>query len=842
VPDVKFTISGEAGSLLRTNEQIKRSQDEVARGFSKTAGAAEEASSRTAAAVAKSAEAYELAEQGTTAGRPSVRFGYTARRAAVRTYGVAPEIKPPPQSFVARSADVMPLALTGEITDGAPHARWAQTQDAIDRVSRAVHAERLGKASAEGQRLVADFERTSPLNPVNIARRASEQHGYNAVTAAASGVGAEVHAERLAKAEAEGQRLLAEFERTSPLNPDNIAKRADRRKMIAGKIGQAATVAAAAGAAAFAYGQEVLQNYDALGTAGVTFEHEMTGLIGIGDNAKRIPRLKEKVLALSTGKGFDRATVANTMYDLESAASNLPAATRNDLLQQAMLVTKVKGGDLNTNTTALTKTFQNYGSDFGSVAKMTDAISFVEEKASVNFGDLATLLPDVLPAAKELGATFSEVGAGLEVVTQRAGKNESAFTGFRNTILRLNKTEEEGIHLTGSLADRFGQLHDRLATMDSISRTQLLEKIFGEKTITYASILLNNVDQMRQARAELDHPPEGKLQQTLTDRYKDPAFAGTQMIESVDQLSANIPAMKAQDPAKLRRVIIEKLTRAGAEYNNSPNLPKILKDASALVELAGGDLSTNEDAKTALSLLLDSQVQAAASAPTDDGRKAALFQHDYLSLMLGEATGKTVRKLMPKSYQDAHLPKEGEYFKFKGEGVMRDVPTGPADAERFRRWVSRGANLTGDRFLGAMQGMIDQPKIVPGMVARGASGDEALRAKGYSFTDADFLDYLDAPESSLAGWKLGHRSVPRRAYDLGYGTPVSEMGRLDSLSTMFRTSSDEEFDTSGVGSVADLFTHPIAQLSAVARKLNNAAGNLARHTRRRDGSSPQIEN
>ena len=263
------------------------------------------------------------------------------------------------------------------------------------------------------------------------------------------------------------------------------------------------------------------------------FENELTELLSLGDNIRNIDNIRQSVLGMSNAFGIARSQIADAMFNLQSGTANLSKVIQNELLRSSIELKEVYGGDLSTDMKALVKVFQIYGNTIQDVTSIQQKLAFLAEEGFLTFEEMATLLPDVASAAQAMGTSLDEVVAALVVATQRGGKTEKTFTGFRNVILRMNKAQEEGIALSGSLADRLSQL--RAATE---GRPELIKKIFGDEAIATANNLLTSVSQIDDVlrRLDTDVPDVGAK---LASRFTDAAFQAAKLNEQFENLIAN---------------------------------------------------------------------------------------------------------------------------------------------------------------------------------------------------------------------------------------------------------------------------------------------------------------
>ncbi len=153
-----------------------------------------------------------------------------------------------------------------------------------------------------------------------------------------------------------------------------------------------------------------------------------------------------------------RGEIADTLFRLQSGTANLAKTQQDELLQSAIKLTKVYGGDLNENLQALVKNYQIVATRGGNVADVTGQLALVAERGNLKMADLAKQMPEVASKADAVGESFRTAAAAIEVATQRGGKTEKTFTATGNVFLRLAQAEQHGIKLTGTFTDKLRQL------------------------------------------------------------------------------------------------------------------------------------------------------------------------------------------------------------------------------------------------------------------------------------------------------------------------------------------------------------------------------------------------
>jgi hypothetical protein len=675
LPDVKFTISGEASSLLRANEQIQRSQEQVASGFARTAGAAETASTRTIAAVSKAAEAYELAEAAaTTPARP--RFGSSSSY-RTRPYSIAPIIAPPTQMIIPAVKGTQQFELADEVRargEAASAATWRAMEDArisaarsaniahatfsanawdrrltnVDRVRGEIRDERMGIAAAEGQRLVADFERRSPLNPANVAAQA-----------------------------AASERAITSWSR-------GVSKAMDVVKYSAG-----ATMLAV---------HTVASELSRLADVNVQFENEMRPLLSLGDNLQHGDSVRQNVLTTSTGYGMSRGDVAGGGFFLESAAANFKPETRAQIMQSSLQLSQLTGADLQSSIVGITKMLQTYGKELGTAEMAASKLYMTQARGAITQQELNELMPDVLAASKLMGYSFEDFAGATDTATAALGKNEKTLTGLRNLFIQMPKAMEEGLVHQGKFIDQMRELNN----VDPSA----MEKVFGMRTVAVVATLAShtrelavNIDRIKQVSGDL-------VGSKVSMQFENPSFASAEAIKVYKQGIENADVEKIQgDPWARDQVESTKAFELGLRRNAPTWSPQWTLSGLALgrnvLSQGMGFLGASPSEipfGSALSALSIAGVKAAADKAAAAGNKNTAA---YIRLAHGEESGVTyqVPKSITEVRRDDFLRNEFGALMGSRQRVSRfkNVPTGPDDADAFAK-MSVDYNLNESTF------------------------------------------------------------------------------------------------------------------------------------------------
>ncbi len=306
-------------------------------------------------------------------------------------------------------------------------------------------------------------------------------------------------------------------------------------RAVGGALSSGAVIggAVAAGAAALAVSKGIRESSaEALG-----FADSMTALLSLGNNAKNFKQIRAQVEELSITSGKSVAEIANGMFTLQSATSNLSQAIRDDLLRESIELSKANGTQLEPTLNALTTVFQIYGKEVKNVADLQNKLQLAQQRGKLTFDDLARFMPEVSAAAQAMGFSLNEVNAALTVATIKGGRSETTFTGLRNVFLRIHDAEKKGISLTGTFAEKLEQL--------SRVDPNTLKELFGAESIAVINNLVKGVAQFNR-ELEITKNVQGDIAgDTIKNRLEnDPFFA---VSERLNQKRQTIAALK-RDP------------------------------------------------------------------------------------------------------------------------------------------------------------------------------------------------------------------------------------------------------------------------------------------------------
>ncbi|MEM9346609.1 MAG: phage tail tape measure protein [Planctomycetota bacterium] len=266
----------------------------------------------------------------------------------------------------------------------------------------------------------------------------------------------------------------------------------------------------------------------------VQLQGEIKELLSLGNNAANQGRIREQVLGLSGSAGRSRQEIADLLFFIQSGSAGMDQAIQDQILSSSLLAGEVTNASLNDNANALIKAWKIFGHEVKSVDELQDKLFLSAERGMQTYGDMASLLPRVLPASEAFNFSLNETLATLAVATRVGGKNEQTYTMLRNTFLRMNNATKEGIELQGSFIDRLEQVsqHD----------PDTLKRIFGDEAVTLVLSLKDRIGELRDELQAFEDMPDGMLENKLRVNLQDDVSAYVRLLNSARQNKENAKA------------------------------------------------------------------------------------------------------------------------------------------------------------------------------------------------------------------------------------------------------------------------------------------------------------
>ena len=266
------------------------------------------------------------------------------------------------------------------------------------------------------------------------------------------------------------------------------------------------------------------------------FEDELTDLLSLGENVGNISKIKDEVLAFSGAWGIARASVIDSMFDIQSGASSLSKEMREGIRKEVLEIAKVTKTDLPSATKLMVKTWNIYGDSLKNANQLQNKLFKTAELGFLNFKEMSENLADVVSPAKALGYSLDDVLAALVTATQKGGKTQKTFTGLRNVFIRMDKAVKEGLTTN---KDFMAQLND-LSSIDP----KIVSRIFGAETIAVINNLVSSTTEFAGALNTVKTVTGDIVQSKLWKRMEDTAYFFSESIKLFQQMQKNVPLTK----------------------------------------------------------------------------------------------------------------------------------------------------------------------------------------------------------------------------------------------------------------------------------------------------------
>ncbi len=781
---VQFILEANAQSVLRAQDAIIAKQKQTEQALGRTATAAETANRRIAtssrqAASAVAAGVYDMAPLGGTASAGVRAVAARGRATGVRTYGLAP--MPPAVVPMVGGGVTIPRGSGGIYrTDDEAFTRWTRAQTLRRQRSQ---ARDMASAAARGRMagIVSGAMLDMDLDGSRRRRRAADLQS-------------EIDLNNFAL-KVEKQRRGGALRRglNSPVGG-----------MVAGYIGAQQAINLVGNVVS-----GIGQHYRSMADGAMAFEAEMTGLVNVSEkNLDNIAGVKRRVLATTIARGFDRAEVVNARYNLEQTASNLDPRIMEEAWQQGQFLTKVKGGDLDTNTTAIVKVLQNYGSQFDSTQHAAAMLSAIEEQGSISMAELAEDAPDVLPGFKIGGYTFEDFGAITQIATAKLGKNNKTMRQSRRFFsMLLDAQKELDIQFTSTdMVEQVMMVKEALGKLNHFERADKIKKIGDAEGMVLLQTILDEADQLDPQRKAFGSVIRTKLFDAQVKRMDDSAYSSTQVMAGLQKIQENAPALlAAENPEKLKAMEFYEATLAGLALE-SPWIGEEQRRKDAALKTTkfatgGWDDLTGKEARLGFEKLYNAAVQAADGAKTKEEQRELMFQAEQMRMRWGEVFD--LRDTDDTFMNEADAAEVRRLYNEKGHLV---TPAGLADYHKIgwnKITVGNIGRETRDRLF-----LHDPTAIGPGDPARA----EAYLKQNFNNEDVMMARAVSAEAQA------------RLAYDSAE-TKATADGRI---------TEEEATDLSALlKNVREASEH----LKAVSEEMNATAKNVSRRVRDRNSQT-----
>ena len=255
----------------------------------------------------------------------------------------------------------------------------------------------------------------------------------------------------------------------------------------------------------------------------------------LGDKAKEMSNFRYQLTSGTFGIVPDK-TIAGSGTDEEKRLKTVDVMTRKTLE-----LSKATGGDYTQAIDLMLKTWHTFSGQFKSINDMTNKLLFSQREAYLNFGEMATEIPRMAPAASALGYNFNQVMSSIISGSQRTGHAEELFIGMQNIIITLEDMIQQGYKL--SPVDNKDLLYDfKLLNQHVKTDRANMAKRFGKRQFTVMTALtsdesLKRMEEMIKQMEQLEKNHD-KLNLTgliLSTKFQDPTYAFKRRLDLLEK-------------------------------------------------------------------------------------------------------------------------------------------------------------------------------------------------------------------------------------------------------------------------------------------------------------------
>jgi TP901 family phage tail tape measure protein len=233
----------------------------------------------------------------------------------------------------------------------------------------------------------------------------------------------------------------------------------------------------------------------------IEFEKSIAELSSItGATGKDLDILKQKVLEVSRSTSKSANEVATAFKLIGSAKPELlaNADALAQVSEQAIILSKASGLDLEVASEALAKAMNQYGAGAEDAAMFTDILATSQQKGTAPIEKLSESLKNVGSVAKASGISFETTNALLQGLAKGGLDGAEAGTKLRTILLRLAKTGRDDLN---PATQNFNDILNVLST--EVTDVTLAQNLFGEEAAAAALTLIGQREQVEKLNGAL---------------------------------------------------------------------------------------------------------------------------------------------------------------------------------------------------------------------------------------------------------------------------------------------------------------------------------------------------
>ena len=208
------------------------------------------------------------------------------------------------------------------------------------------------------------------------------------------------------------------------------------------------------------------------------FDSAMTKIVSlVGISTDEVAGMRKGVMALSTTTGKSATELANALFVVTSAG------LRGDAAMQALEASAKAGaaglGETNDIARSVAGALNAYGPAALNAAQATDIIVATARAGNFETSQFAGALGRVLPFAKQAGASLSEVGGAVALLTRTNGDAAQSVTQISALMRAFVVPTEEAKKALGAAGLSASDMRDRISKDGLASALQFLDKKLG---------------------------------------------------------------------------------------------------------------------------------------------------------------------------------------------------------------------------------------------------------------------------------------------------------------------------------------------------------------------------
>ena len=211
---------------------------------------------------------------------------------------------------------------------------------------------------------------------------------------------------------------------------------------------------------------------------GVDFESGMakiTALVGLG--ADEVAGMKDAVLELSGATSKAPQELADALFVITSAG--LRGTDAMNALEYAAKASAAGLGETTDIARSLAGAMNAYGPGVLDAARATDVLVATARAGNFETSQLASSLGDVLPWAKQVGASFEDTGGAIALLTRTNGNAAKSITQVTSLMRAFVVPTEESKKALAALGISAEYMRGAIAEKGLPEALQMLDKMLG---------------------------------------------------------------------------------------------------------------------------------------------------------------------------------------------------------------------------------------------------------------------------------------------------------------------------------------------------------------------------